>query len=264
MKKHIVKIKLLLSAYLIIWSMSLFGAHEKNKPSQIYLQNTVGSIFKDQNIINNIQKNAAKFSAIELMGRSFDIEKIQFIINKTGTNKVEVYKWKKHWVIYGQISNVEDLKAQLFQAYPKARLKVYETPFYSFMKSKNCPDTVLATEWEHILLTAQLVQDPILQEEYMKYHSTQFEKWPEVANGFCNADFQQLLVFRNGKQLLLAISIPKGKNLKELNPKTSENNPRMDEWNALMAKYQTGIKGTKRNETWVFFNKITEKQEERL
>jgi L-rhamnose mutarotase len=101
------------------------------------------------------------------------------------------------------------------------------------------------------------VKDPKLQQEYLNYHATQFKKWPEVANGFCNADFQQLLVFKNGRQLLLVISIPKGKSLDELNPKTTENNPRVDEWNKLMAKYQEGIPGTKPGEVWVFFSPLT-------
>jgi L-rhamnose mutarotase len=84
---------------------------------------------------------------------------------------------------------------------------------------------------------------------------TQFEEWPEVSDGFCNAGFQQLLLFRNGRQLMLVISIPEGKTLDELNPKTIENNPRMVEWNKIMDKYQEGIEGTKPNEKWVILRK---------
>ena len=121
---------------------------------------------------------------------------------------------------------------------------------YQFSKYEHCKQTP-AAEWEHTLLTCNLVDNVKLQQEYMDYHSTQFEKWPEVSQGFCNADFQQLQVFRNGRQLLLVISIPKGKTLAELNPKTTENNPRVNDWNTLMKKYQTGIEGTKADEVWV-------------
>jgi len=55
----------------------------------------------------------------------------------------------------------------------------------------------------------------------------------------------------------LVISIPKGSNLDELNPKTTENNPRVDDWNELMKKYQEGIKGTSSGETWVMLKPIT-------
>jgi L-rhamnose mutarotase len=100
------------------------------------------------------------------------------------------------------------------------------------------------------------VKDPKLQQEYLNYHATQFQKWPEVSKGFCNANFQQLLVFKNGRQLMLVISIPKGESLDKLNPKTTENNPRVNEWNKLMKKYQEGIPGTKPGEVWVFFKPL--------
>jgi hypothetical protein len=80
----------------------------------------------------------------------------------------------------------------------------------------------LAAQWDNIILTANLVADPKLQQEYLNYHATQFQKWPEVSNGFCNAQFQQLLVFKSGRQLMLIISIPKGESLDKLNPLTSK------------------------------------------
>ena len=86
----------------------------------------------------------------------------------------------------------------------------------------------------------------------MEYHEHQFEEWPEVSQGFCHANFQQLLVFRSSRQLLLVISIPSDRTLDELNPKTIENNPRVVEWNQLMSKYQEGVAGTQEGEVWVF------------
>jgi hypothetical protein len=95
-----------------------------------------------------------------------------------------------------------------------------------------------------------------MQQEYLDYHNTQFTEWPEISQGFCNAEFQQLLLYRNGKQLMLIISIPADKTLDELNPKTTENNPRMNEWNQIMGKYQEGIEGTEPGEKWIFLNKL--------
>ena len=127
--------------------------------------------------------------------------------------------------------------------------------FYEFNRG-HCNDTSIAKEWDHILLTANLVPDPGKQKEYMDYHATQFEKWPEVSKGFCNASFQQLLLYRNGKQLMLVISIPKGESLDRLNPKTTENNQRVNDWNAIMKNYQEGIEGTKPGEAWVLLRKL--------
>jgi len=99
-----------------------------------------------------------------------------------------------------------------------------------------------------------------MQQEYLNYHATQLQKWPEVSQGFCNADFQQLLVFKTGRQLMLVISIPKGESLDKLNPLTTKNNPRVDDWNNMMKKYQEGVAGTKKGETWVVFKNVNEKK----
>jgi hypothetical protein len=197
--------------------------------------------------------------AIELIGSDFDISKITSTIKGFRIVDQQLYQWKNHLVIYGKLNQPERVKRKLSLAFPSLKIKIYENPIYDFKKIERCEGSKPESDWEHIVLTANLVKDAKLQQEYLDIHKTQFEKWPEVAKGFCNADFQQLQVFKNGRQLMLIISIPKGKTLDELNPKTSENNPRVNDWNALMKKYQTGIKGTKRNETWVFLNKLDSK-----
>ena len=167
----------------------------------------------------------------------------------------DIYQWNNHFVIYGK--GYERFYPKIKKAFKNCLVKLYDKPFYDFERSR-CIDKSVATQWQNIILTANLVNDPKLQQEYLNYHKTQFEQWPEVAQGFCNASFQQLLVFKNGRQLMLIISIPKGKTLDELNPLTTKNNPRVDEWNKLMAKYQEGIEGTKKGETWVFFQEYTQ------
>ncbi|MFV0541741.1 MAG: L-rhamnose mutarotase [Aestuariibaculum sp.] len=195
------------------------------------------------------------FAAVELIGNKVNTEKVKAIAKKNGVINVQLYQWKNHLVLYGKLNHITHLKQELAQEYPWVEIKIYDVPVYNFSKYERCNDKTLTTEWKHVLLTANLVDDKQLQEEYLEYHKTQFKKWPEVAQGFCNANFQQLQVFKNGRQLLLVISIPKGSSLDDLNPKTTKGNPRMDEWNTLMKKYQTGIKGTKPNETWVFLKK---------
>lgn len=153
--------------------------------------------------------------------------------------------------MYGHFLDLQRMERRIAGAYPAARIKLYERPFYVFDRT-GCA-TPAAEGWSHTVMTANLVADEAAQEQYMEYHARQAELFPEVAQGFCNADFQQVLVFRNGRQLMLVISIPAGKNLDDLNPKTVENNPRVDEWNAIMSLYQEGIEGTAPNETWVTF-----------
>jgi hypothetical protein len=193
-------------------------------------------------------------SAIELVTdpqQTVNMDKLRDIMRQHQLPATALYQWKNHTVLYGNIKNAPGLKTALKEAFPGVTIKAYDTPFYEFNRTK-CADAVTAPEWDNILLTANLVADEKLQEEYMQYHATQFQQWPEVSKGFCNAQFQQLLVFRNGRQLMLVISIPKGASLDELNPKTTENNPRVDQWNEFMKKYQEGIPGTVKGETWVF------------
>ncbi len=178
----------------------------------------------------------------------------QFIKQNSADN-IEFYQWNNHYVVFGNISDAETTTQQIISKYPNSKVKLYDDMFYEFDKRKRCSDTTIAREWNDIILTANMVNDTSLQNEYLEYHATQFEKWSEVSKGFCNAEFQRLLVYKNGRQLMLVITIPAHKTLDELNPKTTENNPRVDEWNSLMKKYQEGIEGTKKGETWVFLEK---------
>jgi L-rhamnose mutarotase len=166
-----------------------------------------------------------------------------------------VYQWKNHVIIYTSTKYPNVIQKGLQEKIPGTEVKLYDNIFYNFNRQRNCLGEV-AKEWDHIILSANLVKDEKLQQEYLDYHATQFDKWPELSKGFCNADFQQLVIYKNGRQLMLIISIPKGASLDELNPKTTANNPRVDDWNALMKKYQEGIEGTKKDEVWVFFNKV--------
>ena len=162
-----------------------------------------------------------------------------------------IYQWQNHYVLFQKVTDIAVMQGRLQNNFPEVQVNVFHDMFYEFNR-KFCNDTTTSKEWDHILLTANLVADKRLQQEYLDYHATQFEKWPEVSKGFCNASFQQLLIYKNGRQLILVISIPKGESLDKLNPKTTENNPRVNDWNKIMSKYQEGIKGTKKGETWVF------------
>jgi len=203
--------------------------------------------------------NEEHSEVIELIvkeNKSLDVTKLKQLLNKNNIDSSAVYQWQNHYVIYAKVQDAGVMQGRLQNNFPEADVKVYHDLFYEYSKKKHCADKSVAKEWQHILLTANLVADKKLQQEYLDYHATQFEKWPDIARGFCNANFQQLLLFRNGRQLVLVISIPKGESLDALNPKTVENNPKMVEWNKIMGKYQEGIEGTKPNETWVFLRQL--------
>lgn len=186
-----------------------------------------------------------------------DVKKLKDFCRSLHIPQSSVYQWQNRAVIFGQIPDVRHNLQRLQRLLPNATIKLYENPFYIFSSQNNCKDKITQTgEWEHIILTANLVSDTIKQREYLQYHATQFEQWPEVSKGFCNADFQQLLIYKNGRQLMLVISISKGADFQKLNSRTTENNPRVNDWNKMMAQYQEGVSGTKPGETWVFFEHV--------
>ncbi|SEQ99444.1 right-handed parallel beta-helix repeat-containing protein [Pedobacter rhizosphaerae] len=255
-------------------------------PNEKYLQNANGpdNIWKDNgaNVSSTIRKNAGLSPAHRYLqkykashskrGTNIAIAKPVFFelifhadsIPDSGTLKTfaqennlkttDIFNWSNRLVIYTSNLKVESLQQTLKRLNPTA-IKLYEDQIYHFNRKVNC-GLEPVKEWDNIILSANLVKDKKLQSEYLDYHKTQFEKWPELSKGFCNAEFQQLVIYKNDRQLMLIISIPKGKSLDELNPKTTANNPKVDEWNALMKKYQEGIAGTKPDEVWVFFKPL--------
>ena len=164
-------------------------------------------------------------------------------------------QWNNLVIVYAKTVSPEQFKKRIAKEFPTDQVILFQNPFYDFNR-KYCDNTTVTKQWDNIILTANLVNNPKMQQEYLNYHATQFQKWPEVSQGFCNADFQQLLVFKTGRQLMLIISIPKGESLDKLNPLTTKNNPRVDDWNNIMKKYQEGIAGTKKGEVWVFFKDV--------
>lgn len=202
-----------------------------------------------------------KMSVVEIVGSGKAVipsSKLMALCQKYQVPITGVYSWQNHLIAYGKTANILAVQKNLAAIYAGDEVKLYAAPFYKFDR-RYCTDKTEARQWDNIILTANLVKDPRKQQEYLNYHATQFQQWPEVAQGFCNASFQQLLVFRQGRQLMLIISIPHGANLDKLNSKTSLNNPRVDEWNALMKQYHTGLPGTKPGETWVFLKPVAAK-----
>ncbi|WP_159517033.1 L-rhamnose mutarotase [Sunxiuqinia indica] len=207
---------------------------------------------------NNESQKPDYPSIIELIAHdnnSLSKETLRNFCAENGIDKDAVYNWENHWVLYSESQKLQQISEKLKANFPNVTIKTYDQPFYRFDRTR-CDDSSIAEEWDNILLTANLVEDTVKQNEYMEYHRIQFEEWPEVAQGFCNASFQQLLVFRAGRQLMLVISIPKGESLDELNPKTTENNPRVDEWNAQMSQYQEGLEEAPEGVVWLFLNPV--------
>jgi hypothetical protein len=205
----------------------------------------------------NAQAKAVKPVIIEIIAKKGDDFKFGRFADIKDYGIEDVKKWKNRLVVYANTAYPFDLKNRIIKDFSGCHVVLFETPFYNFNR-KYCSDKMAAKKWDNIILTANLVKDPKLQQQYLAYHASQFQKWPQVSQGFCNAGFQQVLVFKNGRQLMLIISVPKGKSLDKLNRLTTKDNPRVNDWNNLMKKYQEGIEGAKKGEVWVVFKNVTD------
>lgn len=194
---------------------------------------------------------------VELISESGQVDSVEFqqFLSDYKIDRAQVYHWKNRWLIYDFQGDLVRFEGDLVEQFFDMEVQVFESPFYIFDR-RYCGDEPAAGAWEHKILTANLVDDQEKQDEYMYYHETQFEKFPEVPTGFCRAEFQQLLLFRTGRQLMLVISYPAGKDYDELNSRTVDNTPRVDEWNTIMVEFQEGVQGTEDGETWVFFEPL--------
>ncbi len=179
---------------------------------------------------------------------------VEAFFTRQGADVSQLFRWKDYTVLQTTDEFGKKLAGAWLANYPQVAYKVFNNLFYSFDKSL-CGEVSSQSETDYVLLTAELVEDKAKQEAYLLAHQQQYEQWPEVAKGFCQAGFEEVLLYRNDRQLMLYISFPKGKRFEEIDPLTLKDNPRVNEWNKLMGSYQQGIEGTAANETWIFYKK---------
>lgn len=171
-----------------------------------------------------------------------------------GGDASQIYHWKDYSLIKTDDGVGKKIASAWVANYPKIEFKVFNDLFYTFDRTR-CGDAGEEKDVDYVLLTTKLVDDEKKQQMYFDYHDKQFEQWPEVADGFCNAGFEEVLLYRKDNQLMLYISFPKGSRFEDIDPLTIKDNPKVVEWNKLMGGFQEGIKGTAADETWVFYKK---------
>ncbi|KGE14956.1 L-rhamnose mutarotase [Sphingobacterium deserti] len=179
---------------------------------------------------------------------------VEAFFTRQGADVSQLFRWKDYTILQTTDELGKKLAGAWLANYPEVAYKVFNNLFYSFDRTR-CAETSVNTETDYVLLTAELVDDKAKQEAYLQAHEQQYEKWPEVAKGFCQAGFEEVLLYRNDRQLMLYISFPKGQRFEDIDPLTLKDNPRVNEWNKLMGSYQQGIEGTAANETWIFYKK---------
>ena len=101
-------------------------------------------------------------------------------------------------------------------------------------------------------LALDLVNDEKLIAEYELYHQ---KVWPEIKESILGAGIEQMEIYRFANRLFMIMGVNDKFDFAEKSAADAAN-PKVQEWEALMWKYQQAIPGAKPGEKWVLMNKI--------
>lgn len=101
-------------------------------------------------------------------------------------------------------------------------------------------------------LALDLVDDPALIAEYEAYHK---DVWPEIKKSITDAGIVQMEIYRFANRLFMIMEVTEEFNFAEKGAADAAN-PKVQEWEQLMWKYQQAIPGSKPGEKWVLMDKI--------
>lgn len=244
----------------VIWENN-GPAVSKEKLKYTGLESTYSHLLSERHVV----PASAKFNAytpftkpvfvqFRIKGQELSKAELSQFLKRQGADVNELY----HWNEYAVLKTNDELGKKIVSAavanYPTVEIKLFNDLFYAFDRSR-CGDDQLSDSLDYVVLTCALKDDKEMQKTYYQMHATQFEEWPQVAKGFCQAGFQEVLLYRKDNQLMLFISFPKGKRFEDIDPLTVRNNPKVKEWNEIMSTFQVGIPGTDSHETWIFYKK---------
>ncbi len=103
-------------------------------------------------------------------------------------------------------------------------------------------------------LALDLKDDPALIAEYEAHHRA---VWPEVLESIKSAGICKLDIYRWQNRLCMILEADDDFSF-EAKAASDLGNSKVQEWEALMWKYQQALPGSKRGEKWQLMNKIFE------
>jgi L-rhamnose mutarotase len=101
-------------------------------------------------------------------------------------------------------------------------------------------------------LALDLVNDDKLIAQYEAYHQN---VWPEIKKSITDAGIVQMEIYRFSNRLFMIMEVTDEFSFDKKGAADTAN-PRVQEWEQLMWKYQQAIPGAKPGEKWVLMDKI--------
>jgi L-rhamnose mutarotase len=101
-------------------------------------------------------------------------------------------------------------------------------------------------------LTLDLKDDPELIAEYKRYHE---KIWPEITESIRAAGIEDMEIYLLGTRMFMIMEV--GENFSfEAKARSDQQNPRVQEWEQLMWRFQQPLPGTKPGEKWLPMERI--------
>ncbi len=105
-------------------------------------------------------------------------------------------------------------------------------------------------------LALDLVDDEKLIAEYEEWHQA---VWPEILNSIASSGITQMEIYRVANRLFMIMEVNEGFRFEEKSQADSSN-PKVQEWEKLMWKFQQPMPFAKPGEKWVLMDKIFDLQ----
>ncbi len=106
--------------------------------------------------------------------------------------------------------------------------------------------------------TCDLKDDPQLIAEYRRYHE---KIWPEIAQSIRDAGIEHLEIYLFGTRMFMIMEVS-DKFSFAAKRAADEANPKVQEWEKLMWKFQQSAPGARPGEKWLLMERIFDLQQQ--
>jgi L-rhamnose mutarotase len=101
-------------------------------------------------------------------------------------------------------------------------------------------------------LTLDLKDDPQLIAEYKQHHRA---VWPEITQTIRDAGIENMEIYLLGTRMFMIMEVDETFSM-EAKAKADRENPRVQEWETLMWKFQKALPQAKYGEKWLLMERI--------
>lgn len=101
-------------------------------------------------------------------------------------------------------------------------------------------------------LTLDLKNDPALIAEYRCYHE---RVWPEITQSIRDSGIEDMQIYLRGTRMFMIMDVNEKFSF-EAKSRADRDNPKVQEWEALMWKFQQALPDAKPGEKWLPMERI--------